>query len=277
MVNNAHKILDAGEIKILPHNKYMPNYLDVQTNYQRDYNNYKTKLDELNKYLTIQRNNEMIQKKIDELSNDKNIDIYESFHEIEKLKKSLEKIPKQCPTIPLEMRDPSDMTTDDILKFYNIEKFTKCWMLNVSPDWKGKKINLSMIAHFITVIEAFYGNCNRFTKYRYVLENGHGEDHLHAHIVFELNENKPGYMTPIRKAKILTEWRNCWNRLSRENSYPHFIDLCKNKYALNTCLLTNKQMLLDKLDYLIEDLKPISHKNDPHSLCPVSGGDGWVK
>lgn len=172
---------------------------------------------------------------------------------------------------------PMDDTLDDYLyDFFNVKPFTTCWMLNVSPNWRGKTITLTMIAHFVAVIEAFYGNCNRFTKYSFVLENGHDEDHLHAHIVFELNKDKlAGTMTSIRKSKILNEFRNCWNRIAKEGNHDSYVNLLPkgNNGSLQTCLLTNETMLKDKLDYLVEDLKPFSHQNDPHPLCPFTGGN----
>ena len=78
------------------------------------------------------------------------------------------------------------------MNYYGVQKFNESWMLNVSPNWKGVDITRDMINFFIAVIELFFDNCNRFTKMSWVLENGHGKDHLHAHIVFTLNTKKPG-------------------------------------------------------------------------------------
>jgi len=164
----------------------------------------------------------------------------------------------------------------DVYKYYGEEKYVKSWMLNVSPAWKGVTITKAMIEFFQVVIKNFYENCNRFIHMDYVLENGHGADHLHAHCVFKLNVLKPGFwgkQCAFRKSKILTEFRNCWNREAKLNM-PSAVDLCLSQHALNTCLLTTPLMYKDKIDYLCEDLKPESHKNDPHTLCPVrySGG-----
>jgi hypothetical protein len=192
---------------------------------------------------------------------------------------------KILPCIPCKpeyMESPEEI---DLYEYYGEEKFTKAWMLNVSPNWKGCVITREMIEFFEGVIDEFYENCNRFTKMKYVLENGHGKDHLHAHIVFTLNTKKPGYMTSIKKGNILNEWRNCWNRLADNNpsledltiddEWIDCIDLCKHRSALNTCLLTSKGMYRDKIDYLDEELKPTSHKNDEHPLCPVKGSKGY--
>jgi hypothetical protein len=193
--------------------------------------------------------------------------------------------------------DTGGLTIEEwCMNYYGVVKFNECWMLNVSPNWKGCLITRDMVNFFIGVIEGFYENADRFTKMRYVLENGHGKDHLHAHIVFTLNTKKPGFMTPIRKGNILQEFRNVWNRLVKDNPSMNNltiddewldpegtycpkrkkkIGLIDERCALNTCLLTNEGMLKDKLDYLVEDLKPPSHQNDIHPLCPVVGSKGY--
>lgn len=195
--------------------------------------------------------------------------------------------------LPSYMEHPDKV---DLYDYYDEEKFTKAWMLNVSPNWKGVVITREMIEFFEGVINEFYENCNRFTKMKYVLENGHGKDHLHAHIVFTLNTKKPGYMTSIKKGNILNEFRNVWNRLIKDNASledltiddewldpegyyctkrKKQIGLIDERCALNTCLLTSKGMYKDKIDYLKEELKPTSHKNDEHPLCPVKGSKGY--
>jgi hypothetical protein len=184
------------------------------------------------------------------------------------------------------MEDPA---TIDLYDYYDEEKFDKAWMLNVSPDWKGCVITREMTDFFRGVIEEFYHNCDRFTKCKYVLENGHGKEHLHAHIVFTLNTKKPGYMTSIKKGNILQEFRNVWNRLATDNESlsglyidgeDYYLDVVglvggkdfpKRRNALNTCLITTMGMYKDKIDYLDEELKPTSHKNDKHPLCPLTG------
>jgi hypothetical protein len=200
---------------------------------------------------------------------------YEKFNKSGGFRKVIPKVMVQ----PSYMEEASEV---DLYEYYGIEEFHTSWMLNISPNWKGATINHSMIEFFKQVINTFFKNCNRFTKVNYVLENGHGVDHLHAHLVFVLNTKKPGYMTPIKNGKILTEWRNCWNRLAKsievdvtiDDEYIDSVDLCKARCAVNTCLLNNKEMYQDKLDYLCEDLKPESHKNDSHPLCPLRGYKG---
>ena len=53
------------------------------------------------------------------------------------------------------------------------------------------------------------------------------------------------------------------------------IGLIDERCALNTCLLTTLGMYRDKIDYLDEEKKPTSHKNDEHPICPVKGSKGY--
>ena len=252
----------------------------LRERYQCEWEGYQRQMDDYNE--GIKRYNDAIRynEEIDRWSRieTETGNIYARYEALgQKAPGSKVKIPCM-PSKPAYMEDP---TTIDLYDYYDEVKYTKGWMLNVSPDWKGVMITREMTDFFRGVIEEFYHNCDRFTKCRYVLENGHGKEHLHAHLVFTLNTKKPGYMTSIKKGNILQEWRNCWNRLAddnesidnmtRDDEWVDPIDLCKHRSALNTCLLTNIGMYKDKIDYLDEELKPSSHKNDKHPLCPLKG------
>ena len=148
------------------------------------------------------------------------------------------------------------------MNYYGKSKFNECWMLNISPNWKGT-INDNMIEHFKKVMDIFYTNCRRFLSMDYVLECGGDGDFLHAHAVFKLDLNKPGNLFSMRKGNFLKEFRSCWNRCD-----PLYRDLCKSRHALQTTFITTDEMLKDKVDYLVEELKPESHKNAVHSTLP---------
>lgn len=146
------------------------------------------------------------------------------------------------------------------MEYFNIKKFENCWMLNISPDWKGN-ICLDNIRHFKEVMRLFYNNTRRFSYVKYVLECGGEANFLHCHAVFKLNPDKPGNMKSCYKGNFLKEFRSCWDRLGYKGKV-------KGRHALQTTLITNKEMLKDKLEYLIEELKPESHKNAVHSILP---------
>lgn len=282
MVHNREKYTSINYVEYYQMNQERM----LRERYQSEWNAYMTRMDDYNE--ETKRYNDAIRYN-DEVDMWSRIEketgnIYARYEALGQ-KAPLSKVKIPCmPSKPAYMEDPD---TIDLYDYYDEEKYTKAWMLNVSPNWKGVVITREMIEFFEGVINEFYENCDRFTKMRYVLENGHGKDHLHAHIVFTLNTKKAGYMTSIKKGNILQEFRNIWNRLAKDNEsltglyidgedyYIDVVGLLKNRCALNTCLLTTIGMYKDKIDYLDEDKKPTSHKNDEHPLCPIKGSKGY--
>lgn len=279
MVNNREMYMS---INYVAHTQ-MTQEQELMERYYDEYRLYQTRMDEY-KQLIDERNN-IIDKNNECSYWDNQQDPYARYLAYEGTNKEIPEYKTKIPPLPSKPEYMEPITEVDLYEYYQVERFDKAWMLNVSPNWKGCEITTDMINFFIGVIEEFYDNCNRFTKMKYVLENGHGRDHLHAHIVFTLNTKKPGYMTSIKKGNILNEFRNCWNRLATDNpsmdnltiddEWIDPIDLCKHRSALNTCLLTTQGMYRDKIDYLDEDKKPTSHKNDKHPICPVKGSKGY--
>jgi hypothetical protein len=279
MVHNKEKYASINYIEyniMTQEQELMDRYYDEYRLYQTRMDDYKRLNDERN--AIIEQNNECSYW-------DKEQDPYARYYAYKGSNKKIPEYKIKVPPVPTKPEYMEPIGEVNLYDYYDEEKFDKAWMLNISPDWKGVVITREMIEFFRGVIEEFYDNCDRFTKMKYVLENGHGKDHLHAHIVFTLNTKKPGYMTSIKKGNILNEWRNCWNRLANDNAsidnmtvddeWVDAIDLCKHRSALNTCLLTTKGMYRDKIDYLDEEKKPTSHKNDEHPLCPVKGSKGY--
>ena len=147
------------------------------------------------------------------------------------------------------------------MNYYNVEKWENYWALSISPNWKGTITN-DMLKHFLNVMELFYTNTRRFTYMKYVLECGGEGNFLHCHAVFKLNTKKPGNMKSLRKGNFMKEFRSCWDRIG-------YVGYVKSRHALHSTLITNEEMLKDKLDYLQEELKPESHKNAVHKYLPV--------
>lgn len=164
---------------------------------------------------------------------------------------------------PEPMIPPTEMSNADLYKYYDIKPFRPSWMLNISPNWKGR-IDEHMIAHFKKVMDIFFHNCDRFTNATYVLECGGDGDFLHCHAVFKLNPKKPGNIASLKKGNFLKEFRSVWDRCG------DYKGLVKSRHALQTTLITREDMLEDKLNYLIEEKKPESHKNAIHSILPLT-------
>ena len=83
---------------------------------------------------------------------------------------------------------------------------------------------------------------------------------------------KKSNKTWISKGNITRDLRAVWNKLSRELELEQE-DCLKSKYAIQTILIKNERMLKDKLDYLIEELKPLSHQNLQHPHLPEIVGE----
>ncbi len=164
-----------------------------------------------------------------------------------------------------EMVMTSEMTDEMIADYYKIKPFKPYWMLNISPNWKGEKCRLSVdtarrIKFISEVMELFYDDAKRFSKVKYVIEGGKEGDFLHVHAVFELNAKKPNNILHMKKGNFLKSFRTIWNRHASEVC-PKWEGHVGSKHALQTTYITSQEMLQDKLDYLVEDLKPISHQN----------------
>lgn len=165
-----------------------------------------------------------------------------------------------------KMVSPWDMRKADLFAYYKIVPFNHHWMLNISPDWKGEDCKLGVatarkIKFISEVMELFYDDARRFSRVKYVLEGGKEADFLHVHAVFELNAKKPNNILHMKKGNFLKSFRTIWNRHASEVC-PKWEGLVGSKYALQTTYITSEEMLQDKLDYLQEELKPISHQNN---------------
>ena len=141
--------------------------------------------------------------------------------------------------------------------------FNPSVMINISPNWKGKfgqdkLTDKLMIKKFIIVVEKYLKASNRYSKYKWNLECGGEGNHLHAHIVAEI---RPGsyksVITHLNKGNHSNELRKIWDQTFPEG----YQRVLKGKYSIQRILLRNEELLKDKLNYLIEELKPEGHKN----------------
>lgn len=173
-----------------------------------------------------------------------------------------------------------------IYEYLEREPFRRSIMINISPNWKITNnvagVDYSgrdnkMRDHLYRVCEMYLASCLRYTRWKYVLECGSEGNFIHAHIVAEINKDHyKSVMAHIKKGNINAEIRKCWNRELRKE-LPEgglledhaWFDGLKGKYGVKTILINNKEILKDKLNYLIEDLKPESHKNASHPLYPM--------
>ena len=171
-----------------------------------------------------------------------------------------------------KMKHPDLMTKKDILDWYNIDDFNQGIMLNISPNWKGLKITQTMIDICKNFMQGVIDDTRCYSRYKYVLECGSDGDFLHIHAVLELNDKLArSTLSALKKGNYQRGIRKIWNRRVPEGMKG----LIESRYAVQTTKILNGDIMRDKLDYLIEELKPESHQNAKHPLCPqiINGWD----
>lgn len=159
------------------------------------------------------------------------------------------------------------LNSQSIAKYMGVEPFHDCVMINISPNWKGKfsesdLIDKLMIKKFKIVIENYLKSCDRWSKWKYVLECGGDGNFLHAHIVAEINpKQKKSVNSHINKGNHTLEIRKIWDKTFRKSA-EGYVGALKGKFAVQRIMLRTETLRDDKLKYLIESEKPEGHKND---------------
>ncbi len=161
----------------------------------------------------------------------------------------------------------------EIALMMGITPFYPAVMINISPDWKGRFSNYKGtplrdaldVKHFKTVIEKYLGSNDRYTKWKYCIENGSEGNFLHAHIVAQINPRcRKSVETHINKGNHTVELRKHWDKCDhfpRKKTKKGDEGLLKGKYAIQRVMIRKREILEDKLSYLLEDKKPEGHKN----------------
>lgn len=160
-----------------------------------------------------------------------------------------------------------------IAKLMNVEPFRTAVMINISPNWKGK-INIKSpqgklaIKRFKQSILDYISSCNRYTKYKAVIECGGDGDFLHAHIVAQIEPRiEKSVVTHLNKGNHRQELMKHWDKNFK--SSPSYLSgrvkgtegVLKGKFAIQRILIRKEEILNDKLNYLVEENKPLGHKN----------------
>lgn len=162
-----------------------------------------------------------------------------------------------------------------IAKLMGVEPFRTSVMINISPNWKGKfdlkgVAGKAAIKHFKNTIETYLKTCNRYSKWKFVLECGGDGDFLHAHIVAQINPKiEKSVITHLNKGNHKIELMKFWDKEFSYTSYPAkgTEGVLKGKFAVQRILIRKEDILADKLNYLIEENKPDGHKNSYDLNC----------
>ena len=225
--------------------------------------------------------------KIRKLESDLGNDIYDNFpiHEaINKLSSINGQLKKKLQTLEwCTMKSPKCMSVEELHEYYNMEIFNDCIMLNISPKWPGgvggviggieDKIRIKFLK---IVIEKFIHDKRNFSKYKFVIECGKEGTHIHAHCVLELEPSKlKSLNTWLSKGKHHRDLRTIWDKIAKQEDCAEFVGAIKEKPALQTQILRTSTLRDDKLDYLVEENKPLSHQNSQHPQCPQTYKSGF--
>lgn len=144
---------------------------------------------------------------------------------------------------------------NELKEYLGIQDVGKWVMINISPNWKGK-ITQEMCNHLKHCIEQYYGE-NWYSEGKYVLETGGEGNFLHAHCMFRWDNSPRGKQVQGH----LKRHNHAQQIIKYFNKVKGFQGLVKGKYAIQLTRCNSREMVLDKLDYLIEAKKPEGHKN----------------
>ena len=257
MVNMKNFILDCGKLKICPEIKTMSKPEHIYDFEERMYQ-MNLKFDERDAY---HRNNirvypyagwqhewnqriyDSLCEECEELEND---EFLMSFRGESKIAKS-------------------EWNTKRMCEYMKVIPFRPSVMINISPDWDGldtktgqeveKRTDHCKIQILSNIVERYLAEGSRYTKASYVIENGSEGDHIHAHIVAEMNPM-------IRKSvnTHLAKGNHSIQLVKQANKMKGMRGMLKG-VGIQKIFLRNKKLVDDKLDYLIEAKKPEGHKN----------------
>lgn len=150
----------------------------------------------------------------------------------------------------------------EILDYLKIIPFTPSVMINISPNWGDKPQRACKLKELINS----YMSEGWYDKWQYVIECGSEGNHIHAHIVAHMNVQRlKSVESHLRKGNHTRQLQKWAKKIEGMGGTIEGVGVQK-------CILRTQQLVNDKLDYLIEDKKPVGHKN--HHIVPngfVSG------
>ncbi len=203
------------------------------------------------------------------------IEVYRHFEGIEGLRDML------------SMISPNDLksTNIHIVEYMKVKPFRTSVMINISPNWKGKfnikgpagKYN---IKRFQQTIESYLAAGNRYTNYKYAIECGGEGNFLHAHIVAEINHKiEKSVLTHIDHGNHTRDLQNIWNQNFKgtEYGFEGKEGILRGKHSVQRIIIRKQNILEDKLNYLINDTKPVGHENKYDLKVLVGGFDFTAK
>jgi hypothetical protein len=144
----------------------------------------------------------------------------------------------------------------EILDYLKIIPFVPSVMINISPDWEScdKRSNPCKIKILKGLIDNYMKE-QWYSKWSYVIENGSDGNHIHAHIVAEFNTKR------IKSVESHLRKGNHTQQLKKYSKKIKGMEGMIKGVSVQKMFLRTEEIVKDKLDYLVEDKKPIGHKN----------------
>ena len=146
---------------------------------------------------------------------------------------------------------------DVLYNYLGIKPFYASVMINISPDWDGegiKRSNNSKMVILSSIVEQYLKE-GWYSKSSYIIENGGEGDHIHAHIVAEFS---PGRLKSTNAH--LTKGNHTIQLKKYAKKVKGMEGIIKGP-GVHKVFLRTKELVDDKLKYLIEEEKPEGHKN----------------
>lgn len=198
-----------------------------------------------------------------------------------------------------------DQLLKDSLALYKHTLFTPFLCINISPDWKAVDLllntlwndpeveieerHISMYARIMKALNHDFAECSkRFSHYNYAVECGKTGRHVHSHAVGQINPDMLAtVITQKNKGNLSRSIRTLWKGVVRREVDTLHVNDCEDKirtqicdciskcldskYSIQINIIRKKEFLQDKLDYLVEELKPLDHKNKSRQGFPIIG------
>lgn len=141
-----------------------------------------------------------------------------------------------------------------LYNYYNIEEYIPHVMINISPKWDKK--NLDMEKCYLSLMNIFknYMKEEWYDEWYYTIESGGSGDHPHLHAVCRFNKNKG-----IKSC--YTHVSKNWKRQILKYAKVEGLEGVILKPGLQSVLINSEELLPEKMDYLREDKKPVGHEN----------------
>jgi len=145
-----------------------------------------------------------------------------------------------------------------IYDYLEIIPFTPSVMINISPDWEAVKCcksSIHRIKHLKYLIESYMAESQRYDKYSYCIENGSTGTNIHAHVVAHFNPKL------VKSLNTHLAKGNHTQQIKKLNNKVKGMEGVIKGNSVQKIFLRTEEIVSDKLDYLVEDLKPEGHKN----------------